>query len=66
VSTSSAYDERTTYPLGAGPFSTDIANAVHWDGARTGEQQPAVILLSGIGPVKTVLVDDTGKPKAGQ
>jgi hypothetical protein len=34
VSSSNVYDERTTYPFHAGTFSTDVANTVHWDGAR--------------------------------
>jgi len=62
VSSSNVYDERTTYPFHAGTFSTDVANTVHWDGARTGEKEPAVILLTGVGPVKTVQVDENGKP----
>ena len=66
VSSSNVYDERTTYPLHAGTFTIDVANTVHWDGARTGEKEPAVIVLSGIGPVKTIQVDADGKPKSGQ
>ena len=62
VSSSNVYDERTTYPFHAGTFSTDVANTVHWDGCRTGESEPAVILLTGIGPVKTVSVDENGRP----
>jgi hypothetical protein len=50
----------------AGTFVTDVANTVHWDGARAGEKEPAVLLLAGMGPVKTVMVDSTGKPLAGQ
>lgn len=38
VSSSNVYDERTTYPFHAGTFSTDVANTVHWDGARTGRE----------------------------
>ena len=64
VSSSNVYDERTTYPFHAGTFSTDVANTVHWDGARTGEKEPAIILLTGVGPVKTVQVDENGKPRA--
>ena len=62
VSSSNVYDEKTTYPFHAGTFSTDVANTVHWDGARSGEREPAIILLSGVGPVKTVQVDENGKP----
>jgi hypothetical protein len=62
VSSSNVYDEKTTFPFHAGTFSTDVANTVHWDGARTGEKEPAIILLTGVGPVKTVQVDENGKP----
>jgi hypothetical protein len=64
VSASSVYDEHTTYPLQAGTFSTDVANTVHWDGCRAGESEPAVILLTGIGPVKTIQASENGSPAA--
>ena len=64
VSTSNVYDEKTTYPVRAGSVAIDKANTVHWDGARQGEKEPAVLVLFGIGPVKTVQVDENGKPKA--
>ena len=62
VSTSNVYDERTTYPVHAGTVSIDVKNTVHWDGARTGEKEPAVLELVGMGPVKTIQVDENGKP----
>ena len=62
VSSSTVYDERLTYPMHAGTFVTDQANEVHWDGARAGEKEPAVIFLTGMGPVKTIQVDKDGKP----
>ena len=43
-----------------------MANTVHWDGARTGEKEPAMLLLAGMGPVKTIMVDKDGKPLPGQ
>jgi len=63
VSTTNVYDEKTTYPVRAGTVAIDKANTVHWDGARTGEKEPAVLVLVGMGPVKTIQVDETGKPK---
>jgi hypothetical protein len=66
VSTSNVYDERTTYPVHAGTVSVDVKNTVHWDGARIGEKEPAVLELVGIGPVKTIQVDEKGKPKSGR
>jgi hypothetical protein len=36
------------------------ANAVHWDGAR---DETTVLLMTGMGPVKTTQVDEQGKPR---
>jgi len=63
VSESTVYDERTTYPMHAGTFVTNPAGKIHWDGARTGEKEPAVLVLTGIGPVKTTQVDEKGNPR---
>ena len=63
VSTTNVYDEKTTYPARAGSVAIDKANTVHWDGARVDEKEPAVLMLVGMGPVKTVQVDENGKPK---
>ena len=63
VSTSNVYDEKTTYPIHAGTVSIDVKNTVHWDGCRTGEKEPAILELVGMGPVKTIQVDENGKPK---
>jgi quercetin dioxygenase-like cupin family protein len=62
VSSSSVYNEKLTYPLHAGTVATDEKNGIHWDGARTGEKEPAIIYLYGEGPVATVYVDTHGKP----
>lgn len=64
VSSSNVYDEAKTYPVHAGAVVVDKANTVHWDGARQGETEPAVLELVGMGPVKTTEVDENGKPKA--
>ena len=62
VSSSTTYDEKTTYPLHAGATAVDEPNTIHWDGTRTGEKEPAIIYLYGEGPVATVFVDTKGKP----
>jgi hypothetical protein len=62
VSSSTTYDEKTTYPFHAGTMATDELNGIHWDGTRTGEKEPAIIYLYGEGPVATVFVDTNGKP----
>ena len=62
VSSSTTYDEKTTYPLHAGTTATDEVNTIHWDGTRKGEKEMAIIYLYGEGPVATVFVDPNGKP----
>ena len=62
TSSSSVYDERLTYPVHAGSVAVDLKEGIHWDGARVGEKEPAVLILSGIGPNVTYSVDENGKP----
>jgi quercetin dioxygenase-like cupin family protein len=61
VSSSSHYDPKLTYPLPAGSSVEDVANTVHWDGARAGGP-PVILELVGMGPVKTISVGEDGKP----
>ena len=62
TSSSNVYDERLTYPVRAGSAAVDLKEGIHWDGARLGEKEPAVLILSGIGPNITYNVDENGKP----
>ncbi len=48
VSTSDTYDPAKTYPLPEGSFVKDIANTVHWDGAKDSD---VTIIIFGIGPM---------------
>jgi hypothetical protein len=61
TSTSNVYDERTTYPVHAGTVAVDKLKGIHWDGARKGEKEPAVLILAGTGPNITQGVDENGK-----
>lgn len=61
VSSSTHYDPKLSYPMPQGSFVEDKANTVHWDGARAGGP-PAILELVGMGPVKTIQVDENGKP----
>jgi hypothetical protein len=61
TSTSNVYDERTTYPVHAGTVAVDKLKGIHWDGARTGEKEPAVLVLADTGPNITQQVDENGK-----
>jgi len=62
VSSANVPDESATYPMRAGTFVVDLADKVHWDGVRSADKEPALVLVTGIGPVKTVEVDADGKP----
>ena len=62
TSSSNVYDERTTYPVHAGTVAIDRENGIHWDGSRKGDKEPAVLILSGMGPNITYSVDENGKP----
>ena len=53
VSSSDTYDLSKTYPMPAGSVVTDLANTVHFDGAKDGD---ALLELVGVGPVTTTPV----------
>jgi quercetin dioxygenase-like cupin family protein len=52
VSSSTTYDKNKMYPIPAGSFVTDIANTVHWDGAKE-STGPCLLMLVGEGPMHT-------------
>ena len=52
VSASTTYDTNNMYPIPAGSFVTDIANTVHWDGAKE-STGPCLLMLVGEGPMHT-------------
>lgn len=49
VSSAAAFDPKSTYPVPANSFVTDLANTVFWDGNRAGAAEPTTLLISGIG-----------------
>lgn len=53
VSSNDTFDTDKTYPMPAGSVVTDLANTVHFDGAKDGE---ALLELVGMGPVTTTPV----------
>lgn len=67
VSSSTHYDPTKMYPVPAGTYVTDMPGTIHWDGARA-ETGPAVLMLVGEGPVKTVryVPKDPSKAPEGQ
>ena len=58
VSASTTYDKDRMYPIPAGSFVTDIANTVHWDGAKE-STGPCLLLLVGEGPMHTTRLVQT-------
>jgi hypothetical protein len=50
VSSSDSYDLSKIYPMPAGSVVTDLADKVHWDGAKDTD---ALLELVGMGPVTT-------------
>jgi len=50
VSSASAWDPAKAYPVPAGSYVRDLANMVHWDGAR---DAPCLLMLVGEGPMVT-------------
>ena len=67
VSSSTTYDKDKMYPIPAGTFVTDLANTIHWDGAKAGAG-PCILLLVGEGPIKTTryVPKDAAKAPEGQ
>lgn len=53
ISSSTNWDPDKTYPVPAGSYVRDIANTVHWDGAKS---EPCVLMLVGEGPMTTTQV----------
>ena len=58
VSSSAVYDPSKTYPAPAGSYVRDLANQVHWDGAK---DTPCLLMLVGEGPMVTTPVKEGGK-----
>ena len=51
VSANDTYDPDKTYPVPAGSYVRDLANKVHWDGAK---DAPVLLMLVGEGPMTTM------------
>lgn len=56
VSASTTWDPAKAYPVPAGSYVRDIANTIHWDGAK---DEPVLIMLVGEGPMTTTPVAET-------
>ena len=56
VSASTTWDPAKAYPVPAGSYVRDIANTVHWDGAK---DAPCLLKLVGEGPMTTTQAAET-------
>jgi len=57
--------EHATAAVKPGSFATHYKNQIHYDGARKTESEPAVEIVWGMGPVKTVVCDSPAGAGAG-
>ena len=60
VSSSNTWDPDKAYPVPAGSYVRDLANTVHWDGAKDG---PCLLMLVGEGPMTTSPVPEAADSK---
>ena len=56
------FDPRETVPVPAGGFVRRVAGTPHYDGVLPGAPEPAVIAVTGIGPVRQAWVDPSLPP----
>jgi quercetin dioxygenase-like cupin family protein len=56
VSSSGTWDPTKAYPVPAGSYVRDLANMVHWDGAK---DTPCLLMLVGEGPMVTTQLKES-------
>ncbi|BBW99699.1 hypothetical protein BST36_24915 [Mycolicibacterium moriokaense] len=56
------FDPQSAMPAPAGSFVKRVAGTPHYDGARPDATEPAVIAVTGIGPVDQTWVDPSQPP----
>lgn len=57
VNSGADFDPAHTVPMPAGTFVRRVARTWHYDGVRSGQTEPAVIAICGIGPVDRRLAE---------
>jgi hypothetical protein len=53
------FDPASCVPVTSGSFVRRVAGTPHYDGVIRGHAEPAIIAISGVGPVNFALVDST-------
>ena len=61
VASGEDFAPEATVPVPAGSFVHRVARTPHYDGVKAGVEEPAIIAISGIGPIHYHLTD-TGRP----
>jgi hypothetical protein len=59
VASGEDFAPESTVPVKAGGFVRRVAQTPHYDGVKSDAQEPAIIAISGIGPIHYHLVDPT-------
>lgn len=57
VNSGADFEPENTVPAPAGSFVRRVAHTPHYDGVKADGKEPAVIAISGIGPINLKLVD---------
>lgn len=61
VASGSDFSPEATVPVPAGSYVHRVAKTPHYDGVKSGIKEPAIIAISGLGPI-TYHLTDTTKP----
>jgi hypothetical protein len=59
VASGDTFDPDATVPVPAGSFVRRVARTTHYDGVKKGAAEPAVIAITGQGPIKAHRVDES-------
>jgi hypothetical protein len=61
VSSAATFDPKTTYPVKADNFITNLAKTVFWDGNRAGATEPTTLFISGVGSADNHVMGEYSK-----
>jgi hypothetical protein len=61
VSSGATFDPKSTYPVKADNFVTDLAKTVSWEGNRAGATEPTTLFISGVGSADNHIMGEYSK-----
>ena len=59
VASGEDFAPESTQPVTAGGFVRRVARTAHYDGVKSDAKEPAIIVISGIGPIRYHLADES-------